>query len=164
MRLPREVTRSEGKKLHLEVQGQVSDLGEVQGALVRETKSAWLVRNRSGKSSLLVAEEFRFEESVRKSPSIHFDKGTLRAWGSVVDGFGHVVFARPGLPRDEYCRISLCDGGQDPKTRCISWLLPISRPNKNLATSSWGRCKNLISSTVFKNPTMPPRARKSAQR
>ena len=64
----------EGKEFYLKRKRQISDLGQIQGAIVSQAKSSGLVFKRSGKRPFLMTEKLGFKQGFRQCPAIHLDK------------------------------------------------------------------------------------------
>ena len=90
------------QQLGLEVQGQVADLVQEQGAAVRQLEPSLPGRHGSAEGALHVAEELGLDEGGGQGAAVHLDEGLLPAGREVVQGLGHLLLARAGLAGDEH--------------------------------------------------------------
>ena len=65
------------QQLDLQLQGQVADFGEENGAALRKAEHAGLVAVRPGERPALVAEEFRLEQGLRNGAAVDLDERVI---------------------------------------------------------------------------------------
>jgi hypothetical protein len=85
----------------LKTSRRIRDFIEEQRASVRFFEQARLVGNGRGKRAAPVAEQFAFDEIVRKRSTIDCNELAAASFAVFMDGSGDQLFARTGLSNHE---------------------------------------------------------------
>src|SRR6476660_6615258 len=89
------------QQLRLELQRNVSHLVQKQRALVRHLETARLLTDCAGESSLLVAEQFAFQEARRNRSAVEFHEGALPPRAKIMKCASNQLLAVPWLAANE---------------------------------------------------------------
>ncbi len=89
------------QELGLEIEGDLADFVEEDGAFVGEFEAADLFADGAGEGAFFVAEELAFEEAGGDGGAIHFDEGIGGAATEAVNGAGDEFFAGAGFAEEE---------------------------------------------------------------
>src|SRR5262249_50809432 len=89
------------QQIGLEVEGQLADLVEEEGAAGGLLQQARLRRRRAGERAPRVPEELRLHEARRGRAAVEDHEGTVAPPGSLVDGAGQHLLAGPRLAEQE---------------------------------------------------------------
>jgi hypothetical protein len=92
----------------LEGRTGVTDLVEQQRAAAGQRETAASVRDRAGERAANVAEELRFQETVRQRRAVDGDERLSGERGVVVDRSGHALLARAGLAQQQHVHATRC--------------------------------------------------------
>ena len=84
------------------VEAHVADLVQEQRAAVRRLKKSLAIFVRAGERALHVAEQFGFQQRLRKRAAIDGDERRLRAGAIFVDGAGDQFLAGAALAGDQH--------------------------------------------------------------
>src|ERR1700726_721902 len=93
------------QQLRLEFERHLPDLIKKQRALVSQLESPNLLRNRTGKRTFLMAEEFALQKALRNRGAIYFNEAAPLAWTQLVSRPGDQFFSGSGLTQNENGRI-----------------------------------------------------------
>src|ERR1019366_1758858 len=118
------------QQLHLRAQAEFSNLVQKQGPGARLFQVAGPGAGRSGECSLLVAEEFRFNQAFRYRPGRNRNEWLRRSVAQVMNRAGHQFLAGPALPLDQNERVQV---GYAPD-QIVNYLGPPARPDQLVAT------------------------------
>ena len=89
------------QELGLQLEGQLADLVEEEGAAVGDLEAALALGDGPGESALLVAEELALDERGRQRRAVELDEGPGPARAQVVDRVGDELLADARLPLEE---------------------------------------------------------------
>src|SRR5207253_6902046 len=93
------------KQLRLEVQRQVADLVEEEGAAVRELEAADPARDGTGEGAALVAEELALQQAGGDGGAVELDERASAPGAQRVDQAADQLLARARLAPDEDGRV-----------------------------------------------------------
>jgi hypothetical protein len=99
----------DAQELGLEVEGELADLVEEEGAAVGLLEAAGAVGHGAGEGAFFVAEDGGLGELAGEGAAVEDDEGALGARGLVVEGAGDQLLAGAGLAADEHAHV----GGGD---------------------------------------------------
>src|SRR6266853_6787337 len=89
------------QQFRLQRQRNIPYLIEEQCPFVGHFETPNFLRESSGESTLLVPEEFAFEQVKRNSSAIQLDEWAPASWTDIVNGTGNQLLARTGLSKDQ---------------------------------------------------------------
>ena len=125
------------QQFHLKCWTDLADLIEKQRSSIGQFKSAFLPAVRAGESSLLISEQFRFEESVRKRGAAHLNQRLQSSRRRGMNRVGDHFLAGSTLACDQNCGGTWCHlfdhahdishlgaGIDDPACSALVQLLP----------------------------------------
>ena len=90
------------EQLGLQLRGDVADLVEEQRPLVRQLETPDFLADGTGEGTLLVAEQFAFQQSRGDGGAVEFDEGTGRSRTQLVHGPSDEFLARARFATDEH--------------------------------------------------------------
>src|SRR2546427_10433989 len=97
------------EELRLELERDLADLVEEEGAAMGHLEASDLLRDGPGERAPLAAEELALQEPRRDGGAIDLDEGSLTAAASVVDGARDQFLPRAGLAEHEHGRVGRRD-------------------------------------------------------
>src|SRR5713226_8893701 len=97
------------QELGLQFQRYFSHFIQEQSALVGKFHTPDLLRDGSGESPLLVAEEFALQQPGRDGSTIYFNKALILTAAHAVERAGDKLFASTRLPEDENGGVAASD-------------------------------------------------------
>ena len=97
------------QKLRLQCERYVTKFIEKECSLVGQFEAANLLRDRAGKSTAFVTEEFAFEQIERNGSAVELDEGLAAARTGIVNRVRNELFAGSGLSLNKDSRIGSCD-------------------------------------------------------
>jgi hypothetical protein len=86
--------------------GNVADLIQEEGALVRQLEPALLLPHRAGEGALLVAEQLALQQLAGEGSTGDGDEARLGPRAVEVEGAGDELFAGAALPQDQDARLA----------------------------------------------------------
>lgn len=90
------------QQLDLQLQAQLADLIQQQGAAFRRFEPALMGADGAGKGAFLVAEQLGFRQAFGQRAAVHRQKRLMAARAVVVQIARHHLFAGAGLADDQY--------------------------------------------------------------
>ena len=111
----------DAQQLGLQLERNVADLIEEQGALVRQFEPADLLCDGARESPPFMAEQLAFEQPRRNRRAVHLDEGPLATLTQVVDRASDELLACAGFPLNQRSGVGRRDGLhllQDALQRC----------------------------------------------
>src|SRR5882724_4963992 len=93
------------QQLRLQSGGDIAHFVQEQRAFVSHFEAPDLLRNRTGKSTLLMTEQFAFQKIQRNGRAIKLYKSAPATLTCVVNGVSNEFFSRAGFPLDEDSRV-----------------------------------------------------------
>src|SRR5262249_728524 len=94
----------------LQFRWNVADFVEKQRALMRQLETADFLRDGSGKGSLLVTEQFAFQQPGGDGRAVKLDEGPISPRTQIVQGASNQFLAGARLSLDEHGRAGRRDG------------------------------------------------------
>jgi hypothetical protein len=98
------------QQFRLELDRDIADLIQEQGAAVRQFEPARLGSESAGEGATLVPKEFAFQQAAWNSGTVELHHGSLAAAAQLMDGARDELFSGPGFTQQEDGRIAGCDG------------------------------------------------------
>jgi hypothetical protein len=108
------------EELGLELERNVADFVEENGAAIGEFEAADFLVDGTGEGAAFVAEKLGFEQAGGNGGAIDFDEGAFTARAEIVDGAGDELLAGAGFAEDENggrCRRDELDLGESALER-----------------------------------------------
>src|SRR5207253_5438298 len=103
------------QELRLQVERQLAELVEKNGAAVRRFERALPRRGRAGERALLVPEQLRLDERPRDRAAVDDDERLVLALGQGMDRLRDQIFSGAGLAFDEHRRLGRRDALDEPE-------------------------------------------------
>ena len=99
----------DAQKLGLHVRANVTDLIKKAGAALSFLKQSSFIRNRSGKCSPHMAEQFAFEERLAERAAVHGHKWAARPGTMLVNGLSNQLLAGAAFSENQHRAFSGSD-------------------------------------------------------
>src|SRR2546426_858616 len=104
--------RAQNLRLHAE--GHIADLVEEQGAAAGQLEASDPRSDGAGEGAALVAEQLRFEETLRDGGAVHGDQGAALARARAMNRLRQQLLARAALALDQHREVR-----RRPAPRCL---------------------------------------------